>query len=225
MNLLCLLGTESELRAGMASPDGWLTPTERARLQSLGTAARRDTFLAGRWLARRAVQRWLGADHLPALEVADSGACRVASVAGVHVSISHSAAAVACAVGGIPVGIDVESLSRPRDHLALAETVHGTTQRERLAALPSDARALAFLQLWTLKEAWLKARGRGLDFALMRSLAFEADQADLLGDVAVAQVEDLVLAIAADPALPVQIEGLMDVVWQRNCTRRQGLAT
>lgn len=229
MTLLCLLATEPELRAGMASPEGWLTPTEQARLQSLGTAARRDSFLAGRWLARRAVQRWLGTDEPPALEVADSGACRVAGmagVAGVHVSISHSAGVVACAVCGVPVGIDVEGLARPRDHLALAEAVHGTAQRERLAALPGDARALAFLQLWTLKEAWLKARGQGLDFALMRSLAFEAaDQVDPLGDVAVAQVEGLVLAIAADPALPLRIEGLADVVWQRSRTRRQGWAT
>lgn len=217
MSLLCLLAAEPELRAGMAAPDEWLTPTEQARRHSLGSAARRDSFLAGRWLARHAVQRWLGVDRLPALDVADSGACRVAGLVGTHVSISHSADAVACAVCDVPVGIDMESLARPRDHLALAQMVHGPAQCEQMAGLPTDARALAFLQAWTQKEAWLKARERGLDFALMRSLAFDEDP---LGDVAVATLGDFVLAIAAEPVLPAQVDGPAGATWQRSRTRR-----
>lgn len=206
----------------MAAPDDWLTPSEAARLQTLGSAARRASFLAGRWLARRAVQRWLGTGALPALDVAGSGACEVAGMAGAFASISHSAGTVACAASGVPVGIDVENITRPRDHLALAETVHGAAQREHLAALPLDARALPFLQWWTLKEAWLKARGRGLDFALMRSLTFNDDP---LGDVAVARLGDLVLAVAADPALPPQIEGVPDIVWHRSRAQRSRIGT
>jgi len=212
VSLLCLLAAEPELRVGMVAREEWLTPTEQARLQSLGTAARRDTFLAGRWLARRAVQRWLGVGRLPALDVADSGACRVAGMGDVYISISHSAGAVACAVSSVPVGVDVESLARPRNHLALAEMVHSPAQREQLVALATDARTPAFLQLWTLKEAWLKARERGLDFALMRSLVLDDD---LQGDVAVATVGDLVLAVAADPSLPPHIEGPAGAVWRR----------
>jgi 4'-phosphopantetheinyl transferase len=218
VTLLCLLAAEPEVRAGMPVPGTWLTPSEQARLQSLGTDARRDTFLAGRWLARRAVQRWLGGNDLPALEVSDSGACRVAGRGDVFVSISHSAATVACAAAGVPVGIDVESLARRRDHLALAETVHSPAQRAELAALPAEARARAFLQAWTVKEAWLKARERGLDFALMRALDF-SDDPD--GDVAVTNVEGLVLAIACNPKLPSRIEGPMNAVWRR-CQARRG---
>ncbi|PTT82848.1 ACP synthase 2 [Pelomonas sp. HMWF004] len=215
MSLLCLLAAEPELHLGMAAREAWLTPTEQARLQSLGTPARRDTFLAGRWLARLAVQRWLGMDGLPALEVAESGACHVLGIGGVHVSISHSAGAVACAVSGLPVGVDVESLLQPRDHLALAEIVHSPAQREQLAAAPGDA-AAAFLQLWTLKEAWLKARERGLDFALMRSLVVDDGPQ---GDVAVAMVGDLVLAVAGNPGLPSHIDGPANAGWCRGRMR------
>lgn len=207
-----MLAAESELRAGMALPPAWLTSTETERLASLGTAARRDTFLVGRWLARRAVQLWLASDDLPALAVARSGACQVIERRGVFVSISHSAGSVACAVADVPVGVDVESLARPRDHLALAQTVHGAAQCERLASLPADSRALAFLQQWTLKEAWLKAREQGLDFARMRALSFDDDPA---GDVAVAGMDDLVLAVAADPVLPVRLEAQPALTWQR----------
>ncbi len=214
--MLCLLAAEPDVRAGMPAPAGWLTPSEAARLRALGSAARRDTFLAGRWLARRAVQGWSGTATLPALEVADSGACVVAGVHGGHVSISHSAGVVACAASGVPVGIDIESLSRPRDHLVLAEAVHGPAQREQLAAGPPEARAQVFLRWWTLKEAWLKARGRGLDLALMRRLAFDADAS---GDTAVAHLGEFVLAVAADPGLPSQIDGVPGAAWQRSRTR------
>lgn len=216
MELLCLLASEPELRVSMAAPGGWLTASEAARLRALGTQARRDTFLAGRWLARRAVQRWLNTPSLPALDVADSGACRVAAPGGVFVSISHSAGHVACAVAAVPVGVDVESLSRPRDHMALAEAVHGEAQRAQLAALPPAARAQCFLQAWTIKEAWLKAREQGLDFARMRSLDFDDDPQ---GDVAVATLGDLVLAVAADPQLPPRIEGPANAAWRRCRTR------
>lgn len=217
MTLLCLLAAEPEVRAGMPSPGAWLTPSEQARLQSLGTEARRGTFLAGRWLARRAVQRWLGSDEPPALEVAGSGACRVAGRGDVFVSISHSVGTVACAAAGVPVGIDVESLARPRDHLALAETVHSPAQRAELAALPAEARTQVFLQAWTLKEAWLKAREQGLDFALMRALDFGDDPE---GDVAVTTIGALVLAVACNPKLPVRIEGPTNAVWRR-CRARK----
>jgi len=215
VSLLCLLDTEAELRAGMAPPEAWLTPTERARWLAFGTAARRDSFLAGRWLARHALQQWRGSDALPALAVADSGGCRVTDESGGFVSISHSAGTVACAVAGVPVGVDVESLGRPRDHLALAETVHGEAQCAGLAQMPTDVRAEHFLQLWTQKEAWLKARGQGLDFALMRRLSFEDDPQ---GDVAVAVLGDLVLAIAADPALPLHLDTPKNAAWRRGRT-------
>jgi 4'-phosphopantetheinyl transferase len=217
----CLLASESELRAQMPPVAQWLTPSEAARLESLGSPARQDTFLAGRWLARRAVQRWCGSDSLPRLDIAVSGACLASDVAGVHVSISHSGQHIACVAGSVPVGIDVEDLGRPhRDPLAIAEVVHGKAQRAALAALPDDARGLAFLQAWTLKEAWLKARSQGLDFALMRTLAFEPTAA---GDVAVTRIGALVMAVAADPQLPASIdgpEGASGVVWQRHQTLR-----
>jgi 4'-phosphopantetheinyl transferase len=212
VSLLCLLAPEPGLQAGIPASDQWLTPTEAARQQSLGTAARRGTFLAGRWLARQAVRQWLGADRLPALTVAESGACHVADASGVFVSISHSAGHVACAVAAVPVGVDLEPLARPRDHLALAGAVHSVAQREQLAALAPAARAEPFLRAWTIKEAWLKAREQGLDFALMRSLDFDDDPQ---GDVAVATLGDLVLAVAADPALPLRIDGPKNAVWRR----------
>lgn len=217
MTVLCLLAAGTELRAGMADPAAWLQASEARRLAAFGAPARQQSFLAGRWLARQAVQRWLGTDRLPALEVAESGACHVANAGGVSVSISHSGDHIACAVAGVAVGVDVETLGRPRDHLGLARVVLGQAEQDQLAQLGPQARASAFLKAWTLREAWLKARELGLDFALMRGLTFHDDPS---GDAAVGDVGECVLALAADPGLPAVIEGPPGVDWQR-CRTRQ----
>jgi 4'-phosphopantetheinyl transferase len=215
--VLCLLAAEPDLRVEMAPLAEWLRPSEAARLQSLGTAARRSCFLAGRWLARRALQRWLGIHEMPPLDIAASGACEVSGVEGAFVSISHSAGTVACVAAGVPVGVDVESLVRPRDHLAIAAAVHSEAQQAQLASLLPVDRALPALRWWTQKEAWLKARGLGLDFALMRSLAFAEGVA---GDAAVTRLGDLVLAVAVDADKLPQIDGPVGAVWQPSRSTR-----
>lgn len=216
MSLLCALATLSGLRADMPAPESWLGASEQARLAALGTPARRETFLAGRWLARRTVQRWRGSDRLPALDVAPSGACRVADPGGGFVSISHSGDRVVCAVAALPVGVDIERLDRPRDHLGVARAVHGTAQRQALLDLPPEQRARHFLELWTLKEAWLKARESGLDFAVMRSLAFDdVPEGDPAPDLATAEHDGFMLALAAVPALPPEIVSLPALSWRR----------
>jgi 4'-phosphopantetheinyl transferase len=82
---------------------------------------------------------------------------------------SHGGCWLLVALGrGVRVGIDVEPL-RPRPRaLELARRYFHADEAEALAALPADARALAFLRLWCAKEAVLKAHGHGLSFGLHR---------------------------------------------------------
>lgn len=78
-------------------------------------------------------------------------------------SLSHSGghALLATAPPGWKVGVDLEAI-RPRNVDGLAQWVCSPAERDHLAALPEDARLLCFYQLWTLKEAFIKAAG--LDF-------------------------------------------------------------
>ena len=79
------------------------------------------------------------------------------------VSLSHSNghAIVATAPAGWKIGADLEAIS-PRDVQGLAHWVCSAAERDLLAGLPDEARLLRFYQLWTLKEAFIKAAG--LDF-------------------------------------------------------------
>jgi 4'-phosphopantetheinyl transferase len=90
-------------------------------------------------------------------------------VPGLHVSVSHSAGAVAVAVGRDgPVGIDVEQIGQ--HDLAqldrLAALVLAPEERAELSSLPGPARARGFTTYWTRKEALVKATGEGLDAPL-----------------------------------------------------------
>ena len=78
---------------------------------------------------------------------------------GLHVSISHCSRAVAVAVSHKgPVGIDVECRRGVGEDLMRRVC----SEDELSAVLASADSTMAFLQLWTRKEAVLKMRGTGI---------------------------------------------------------------
>jgi len=81
---------------------------------------------------------------------------------GIGVSLSHAGDLVSTAVStsGGAVGVDVEP---PRDpDPALASRCCGPAAAAALAAWPAADRSAEFSRMWTVKEACVKARGRGL---------------------------------------------------------------
>lgn len=87
----------------------------------------------------------------------EHGAPRVAG-APLFVSVSSRGARAALAVASSPIGVDLE----PFDETApVIEDVLGKAERLALAKLAGSARVRAFLRIWTAKEAYLKALGRG----------------------------------------------------------------
>jgi 4'-phosphopantetheinyl transferase len=82
-------------------------------------------------------------------------------------NLSHTRGLVACIVAcEIDCGIDVEVRRRMDDLEGLARRVLSPAERSDLAALPDELRPARFFDYWTLKEAYVKARGRGLSLAL-----------------------------------------------------------
>jgi len=92
-------------------------------------------------------------------------------------NLSHSGGALLVGVSrGQGLGVDLESPRRARPVLELARRYFDPAEAKALAELPDDRREKAFLQLWTCKEAVLKALGRGIAFGLDR-VVFELDAA------------------------------------------------
>ena len=193
------------------SPElSWLSVGEQARLAGFGSPARREQFVAGRWLMRELLARIQGGEPVDQLvDLDDAGrSCLPRGYA----NLSHSGEWLVVVHADSPVGIDLERLRPRRDLPGLARMVCSTAQCESLTELDGDARLYQFYRWWTLKEAWLKARGRGLDMALMRELTFkpcapeEADACSTLLPQA-----GLALAISTEPiqraSLPSELAG------------------
>lgn len=80
---------------------------------------------------------------------------------------SHSASQAVIAIGRqVSLGVDVERRHDRPSAMALATRYFAKSEIAALARLSGTARSAAFLELWTAKEAVLKATGRGLAFGL-----------------------------------------------------------
>ena len=90
---------------------------------------------------------------------------------------SHSGGALLIAISrDQPIGVDLEISRRQRPVLDLASRYFAPSETTALAALTAELQPFAFLELWSCKEAVLKAIGQGIGFGLAR-LRFAVDSA------------------------------------------------
>lgn len=101
-----------------------------------------------------------------AFEYGDLGKPHLIGHNDIHFNMSHCRNAVACAVAEHPVGIDIESLGRYRKPLAEYTLSKDEQQLLSHAAYEGlsaeESRDVAFVTLWTKKEALLKLVGTGI---------------------------------------------------------------
>jgi len=153
----------------------WLSEPERARRDAFLHAGARGQFLTGRWLLRGVVGPLSGvAPAALVVRESERGALAVASDGGWYVNLSHTDGLVALAVSATPVGVDVEDRHRVGRTVELADRFFAPSEARALRALPADRQRDRFFDLWTLKEAYIKARGLGLAIPLA-SFAFDLD--------------------------------------------------
>lgn len=159
-----------------------LSRDELGRSREIPTPVKRRRFLTHRGLVRAVLARYAGTPphrvsyrygtHGKPMAVFEGTAHRI------EFNASHSGGRALLAVAaGRPVGVDVEGLRRVRGTPVLTRRFF--TPRERRAVHQGHRRAAGsgetrtFLRLWTRKEAFGKAHGRGL----FRDLA----EVDVLG--------------------------------------------
>jgi 4'-phosphopantetheinyl transferase len=105
-------------------------------------------------------------------------------------SLSHTLGLVACAVADDEVGVDVEATGRDADVGRIAARFFSAREVDELDRLDPAARRERFFDLWTLKEALVKACGRELSSSV-RELEFHIDDADAHRRVRLAAATDV----------------------------------
>jgi 4'-phosphopantetheinyl transferase len=159
--------TVGEARASGALPryHARLTDDERARHAGMRVDPRGDEFLVGRALVHHAL-----ALHAPGEHVLTAGSHGRLEAAGsaVRFNLSHAEGTVVCAVAGAEVGVDVEKVDERRTEPGIWRHYFAPVEVAALAALPQAERCERFFRYWTLKEAYIKARGLGLSIPLQQ---------------------------------------------------------
>jgi len=86
---------------------------------------------------------------------------------GLHFNVTHTDGLVAIAVGRHrDIGLDAENIYERTTALRLARRYFTAEESRNLEALPLARQPLRFYSLWTLKESWMKATGRGVGAGL-----------------------------------------------------------
>lgn len=143
----------------------WLSTSERARYARYRHDVDRQMFLLGRLMARTLVGRALGVD--PTAWVWREGARGRPEIGATSSSIgfnlAHSAGLVVCAVSERgPVGVDVEHRHRRPIDARLIRRYCAPAEVADIESREPARQQDSFLRYWTLKEAYLKARGLGI---------------------------------------------------------------
>lgn len=148
-----------------------LSPDEHERMARFVFERDRLRFLLTRALVRTTLSRY--APVAPAdwhfianahgrPEIVD----RPAGVPDLRFNLSHTDGLIACAVTiGREVGIDVEHVGR-RLTQDVAARFFAPAEVAHLQSLPADQQEREFFDYWTMKEAYIKARGFGLALPL-----------------------------------------------------------
>jgi 4'-phosphopantetheinyl transferase len=160
-----------DIAAHDASYRQLLTRDEHERMMRFVFERDRHQFLITRALVRTMLSRY--AAVAPAdwrfitnaygrPEVLD----RPAGVADLHFNLSHTDGLIACAVTvGREVGVDVECTTREVTH-DVPGRFFAPREVSDLRALPEADQSRVFFDYWTMKEAYIKARGMGLSIPL-----------------------------------------------------------
>jgi len=141
----------------------WLQPTERARYDRFRHDVDRQMFLLGRIMARTLVGAML--DVHPTSWTWHEGERGRPEVRDTPLSfnLAHSAGLVVCAVShDRTVGVDVEHRRRPPTDPQIVQRFCSPAEMADIERCGPDGWRDRFLKYWTLKEAYLKARGLGI---------------------------------------------------------------
>ena len=167
-----------------------LTDDERAKIDRFRFARDRHVCLVTRVLVRATLSRYC--DVPPArwrFRTTNHGRPEIESPPSpICFNLSHTKGLIVCLVSlHREIGVDAESLDRAIRWGDLAERFFAPREAAALRGLKASEGPTRFLEYWTLKEAYIKARGIGISLGLER-FSFHLDRP---GEIAISFDETL----------------------------------
>jgi len=160
-----------------------LAPAERRRAGSFHFERDRNRFIVARGALRTILGQYLHAQPMTiSLECGPQGKPLLAgrfARGGLRFNLAHCEDLALLAVArGRVVGVDLERIRALGGAEEMAACFCSPRESAEFQSLPPGERDAAFFRLWTRKEAWLKATGKGIGRLLESvEVSFRAGQA------------------------------------------------
>ncbi|MBK9992033.1 MAG: 4'-phosphopantetheinyl transferase superfamily protein [Verrucomicrobia bacterium] len=155
----------------LSSYERVLSPAEKLKASRFLKRADRDRYIVAHGILRELLGKYLLREPSGlAFETGKFGKPKLVLDSGlplISFNLAHSGDVILYAVANEgQVGIDVEAVRTDLNVLELAQAHFSSDEIEELRAVSPTESVSAFFRYWTLKEAYLKARGDGLGFPL-----------------------------------------------------------
>ncbi|MCB5458826.1 4'-phosphopantetheinyl transferase family protein [Mediterraneibacter gnavus] len=122
--------------------------------------------MLGELLIRYAVYQKSGCDN-DEIIISNKGKPYLIYPKGIFFNISHSGNWVVGATADAPLGIDIEYIKSERNYKEIMYRFYTSSERQYIMSAESEhVQRERFYQIWTLKESYIKADGRGLNIPL-----------------------------------------------------------
>lgn len=150
-----------------------LSNEELHRLASFRYDHPRQTFIITRAFCRLLLSRYVPAVSPRSWQFRRNDYGRPSAILpgdapAIDFNISHSAGqiVIAVAMATYSIGVDIEEMALTPDQLAITAQFFSQAEQDELGRQPDALRKERFFELWTAKEAYIKARGMGLSIPL-----------------------------------------------------------
>ncbi len=174
---------EDAVHLWFVHPEGWkgdeaqarllslLSPAERERWEAFRFSRDRLLYLTAHGMLRCVLSRYGGLSPRQWRFVTNRyGRPEIVAAQNrrsLRFNLSHTAGLAVCLVNRVfDAGVDVERNDRLDDPLSIADRYFSPLEVRDLRRRPREEHRERFFTLWTLKEAYIKARGMGLSIPL-----------------------------------------------------------
>ncbi len=154
-----------------------LNSDEKERLARFRIEKPRNQFACTRGLLRQLLGRYLGCEPCNVPISHEATGKPIVKGYPLHFNVTHSDDIAAFAVSAVGrVGIDIEKVRPMANFDSIVQRFFSAGECAGFAELPPDIRERAFFQMWTRKEALLKALGQGIHALELCEISVHPDQ-------------------------------------------------
>lgn len=149
-----------------------LSPEEKSRAERFKFELHRNRFIASHGFMRKVLARYLNieADKIEYLNGEKGKPCLADSsyynLNGLQFNLSHTQdLAILAVTKNAALGIDIEYNNRKTDWKGICKRFFTVPEQQALFSLAEEQQEIAFFDLWTRKEAYMKVLGTGLSLS------------------------------------------------------------